>query len=100
MAQLPQAGPGRPTMWRPVVGVLIRVAASVTVLFAVYYLVPTKSSGEHSDLPWLILELVIFGLVVAIQVPLIVKSKYPKLRAVEALSVTVPLFLLVFSRIW
>ena len=100
MAQLPQAGPGRPTMWRPVGGVLIRVATSVTVLFAVYYLVPTKSSGEHSDLPWLILELVIFGLVVAIQVPLIVKAKYPKLRAVEALSVTVPLFLLVFSRIY
>ena len=79
---------------------LIRVTVSVTVLLAVYYLVPTKSSGEDSDLPWLILELVIFGVVVAIQVPAIVKAKYPKLRAVEALAVTVPLFLLIFSRIY
>jgi voltage-gated potassium channel len=43
---------------------------------------------------------VIFGVVVAIQVPRIVKSKYPKLRAIEALAVTVPLFLLIFSRIY
>ena len=71
-----------------------------TVLLAVYYLVPTKSSGEDSDLPWLILDLVIFGLVVAVQVPVIVRAKYPRLRAVEALAVTVPLFLLIFSRIY
>src|SRR6201989_951541 len=83
-----------------VVGLLIRVTISATVLFAAYYLVPTKSSGEHSDLPWLILELAIFGVVVAIQVPTIVKAKYPKLRAIEALAVTVPLFLLIFSRIY
>ena len=87
-------------MWKPVVGMLIRVTVSATVLLAVYYLVPTKGSGEDSDLPWLILELVIFGVVVAIQVPAIVKAKYPKLRAIEALAVTVPLFLLIFSRIY
>jgi hypothetical protein len=87
-------------MWKLVVGLLIRVTVSATVLLAVYYLVPTKSSGEGSDLPWLILDLVIFGLVVAVQVPVIVKSKYPRLRAVEALAVTVPLFLLIFSRIY
>ncbi len=100
MAQLPQGGPGTPSRWRLVVGVLIRATSSVAVLLAVYYLVPTKSSGEDSDLPWLIAEMVIFGLVVAIQVPLIVKAKYPKARAVEALAVTVPLFLLIFSRIY
>jgi UDP-N-acetylmuramyl pentapeptide phosphotransferase/UDP-N-acetylglucosamine-1-phosphate transferase len=87
-------------MWKPVVGMLIRVTISATVLFAVYYLVPTKGSGEHSDLPWLILELAIFGVVVAIQVAIIVKAKYPKLRAIEALAVTVPLFLLIFARIY
>jgi UDP-N-acetylmuramyl pentapeptide phosphotransferase/UDP-N-acetylglucosamine-1-phosphate transferase len=79
---------------------LIRVTVSVTVLLAVYYLVPTKTSGEGSDVPWLILEMVIFGVVVAVQLPAIVKSEYPKLRAVEALAVTVPLFLLIFSRIY
>jgi len=87
-------------MWKLVVGLLIRVTISVTVLLAVYYLIPTKSSGEDSDVPWLILDLVIFGLVVAIQVPAIIKAKYPKLRAIEALAVTAPLFLLIFSRIY
>ena len=77
-----------------------RVTISVTILFAAYYLVPTKGTGEDSDLPWLILDLLIFGVVVAIQVPAIIKAKYPKLRAIEALAVTVPLFLLIFSRIY
>ena len=99
MTQLPQSAPTR-SMWKLVVGMLIRVTVSVTILFAAYYLVPTKGSGEDSDLPWLILDLVIFGVVVAIQVPIIVKAKYPKLRAIEALAVTVPLFLLIFSRIY
>jgi hypothetical protein len=87
-------------MWKLVVGMLIRVTISVTILFAAYYLVPTKGTGEDSDLPWLILDLVIFGVVVAIQVPAIIKAKYPKLRAIEALAVTVPLFLLIFSRVY
>src|SRR3954447_16934844 len=98
MTQLPQSAPDGRSMWRLVVGLLIRVNVSATVLLAVYCLVPTKGSGDDSDLPWLILDLVIFGLVVAVQVPVIVKAKYPRLRAVEALAVTVPLFLLIFSR--
>ncbi len=32
--------------------------------------------------------------------PAIVRSKYPNLRAIEALAVTVPLFLLIFARIY
>jgi voltage-gated potassium channel len=99
MTQLPQSAPIR-SMWKLVVGMLIRVTISVTILFAAYYLVPTKGTGEDSDLPWLILDLVIFGVVVAIQVPAIIKAKYPKLRAIEALAVTVPLFLLIFSRVY
>jgi voltage-gated potassium channel len=100
MTQLPQSAPIGRSMWKLVVGMLIRVTVSVTILFAAYYLVPTKGSGEDSDLPWLILELVIFGVVVAIQIPAIIKAKYPNLRAIEALAVTVPLFLLIFSRIY
>src|SRR6476659_8422055 len=61
MTQLPQSAAFGRSTWKLVVGLLIRVTISATVLFAAYYLVPTKSSGEHSDLPWLILELAIFG---------------------------------------
>jgi ion channel len=100
MTHLPQSGPSGHTMWKPVVAMLIRVAVSATVLLGAYYLVPTKRSGEDSDLPWLMLDLVIFGAVVGVQVPAIIKAKYPKLRAIEALAVTVPLFLLIFSRMY
>src|SRR6478672_7021500 len=79
MTQLPLSAPDGGSMWRLVVGLLIRVTVSATVLLAVYYLVPTKSGGDDSDLPWLILDLVIFGLVVAVQVPVIVRAKYPRL---------------------
>jgi voltage-gated potassium channel len=100
MTQLPQSAPSGRGMWKPIVGMLIRVTVSAAALFAAYYFVPTKGGGEDSDLPWLILELVIFGAVVAIQVPAIIKAKHPNLRAIEALAVTVPLFLLTFSRIY
>lgn len=82
------------------VGVLLRVTLSITLLFVAYYLIPTKGAGDGSDVPWLILELVVFALIVALQVPIIVKADYPILRAVESLAVTIPLFLLIFSRIY
>lgn len=41
-----------------------------------------------------------FGIVVAIQVPAIVKARYPVLRAVEALALTIMLYLLIFARVY
>jgi len=75
---------------------LLRVTLSVSVLVVAYSLIPTKSSGEGSDVPWLILELCVFGAVVGIQLPAIIKSKHPVLRAAEALAILVPLYLLIF----
>ena len=78
----------------------LRVSVSVSLLFLAYFLIPTRSSGDDSDVPWLILELSVFGVVVGVQVPAIVRAKYPILRAVESLAVVVPLYLLIFSRIY
>jgi hypothetical protein len=99
MTYLP-ADPARRRMWKPVAWMLIRLTITVAVMLAAYTYIPVKGGGDQSDLPWLLLDLAIFGLVVAVQIPMIVKSKYPILRAVEALAVTVPLFLLAFSRIY
>ena len=60
---------------------LLRVTLSVSVLLVAYSLIPTKSSGEGSDVPWLILELCVFGVVVGILLAAIVKAKYPVLRS-------------------
>jgi voltage-gated potassium channel len=79
---------------------LLRITLSLSLLFGAYYLIPTGSLSEGSDLPWLILELGVFAVVVAVQVPAIVKAKYPILRAVEALTILIPLFLLIFARIY
>ena len=76
-----QSGPSMPTSrrsaWELGLLVLLRVTLSASLLFTAYYLIPTKSAGEGSDAPWLILELCVFGVVVGIQVPAIVKAKYP-----------------------
>lgn len=87
-------------MAKLVVFMLLRIAVTVVLLFGAYYLIPTRGEGGDSDLPWLVLELAVFAVIVAIQIPAIIKSKYPRLRAVESLAVTVPLFLLIFSRIY
>ncbi len=100
LPDLPATAPRGRTAWKVGVFVLLRVTLTIALLFAAYYLIPTVAEGGDSDLPWLIAALAVFGVVVGIQVPAIVKSKYPNLRAIEALAVTVPLFLLIFARIY
>ena len=90
---------GRPG-WKLGLLVLLRTTLSVSALFAAYFLIPTRRPEEGSDLPWLILELGVFAVIVAIQVPAIVKAKYPILRAVESMAVVIPLYLLIFARIY
>lgn len=100
MTALPELPASRRTTVKVVAGVVLRVIASITLLFTAYYLIPTRGDGGESDLPWLVLALAIFAVIVGVQVPAIVKSDYPVARAVEALSVTIPLFLLIFARIY
>ncbi|MGS0686621.1 potassium channel family protein [Nakamurella sp. GG22] len=79
----------------------VRITLSLVVLFSVYFFIPTKQVGsEQSDVPYVLLELLIFGAVVAFQVPAIVKAKYPILRAVEALTLVIAFYLLIFARIY
>jgi hypothetical protein len=101
MAQLGSSMPtSRRDVWKLGLLMLLRVVLSVSVLLLAYSLIPTKSSSGGSDLPWLFLELGVFGVVVGIQVPAIVQARHPVLRAVEAMAVLVPLYLLIFARIY
>jgi hypothetical protein len=86
--------------WRLAALVLLRVLVSMAMLFAAYFLIPTRRSGTGSDVPWLILELFVFGVVVAIQVPAIVNAKYPVVRAVETMAILITVYLLIFSRVY
>ena len=87
--------------WRLGGLVLLRVLASMTLLFAAYFLIPTRSAGgQGSDWPWLVLQLCVFAVIVAIQVPAIVNAKYPILRAVETMAILITVYLLIFARIY
>jgi hypothetical protein len=77
-----------------------QIIVSIAVLGAMYFLVPTQEPGQGSDLPWLLLELGLFAVVVALQVPAILHAKFPILRAAITLGVLVPLYLLVFARLY
>jgi hypothetical protein len=75
----------------------LRAAGSAAVLLAIYYVLPL----DHSA-PWVAVTALVIGLaaligLVAYQVRTISRSRYPGLRALEALAFTIPLFLLLFS---
>jgi voltage-gated potassium channel len=80
--------------------VLLRVTLSLVALFVTYFLLPVRSRGGGAEVFWLVIELLIFGAVVGIQVPAIIRSRHPILRAVEAVAILIPLYLLIFARIY
>jgi len=98
LPDLPTASRG--AMAKQAFWMVARIVLTVGLLLAAYFYIPTRADTDDSDLPWLILELAVFGVIVGIQVAAIIKAKYPVLRAVEALAATIPLFLLIFSRIY
>jgi Ion channel len=75
---------------------LLRAGLSATALVALYYVLPLDGAGTRVALGLVVGLLVFIGLV-AFQVWQIARSNYPRLRAIEALSTALPLFLVVFA---
>jgi hypothetical protein len=69
--------------------------ATSVALVVLYYLLPL----DHvNNVPvTLVVALIILAAVAVLQVQVIRRSAYPALRAIEALSATLPLFLLLFA---
>jgi voltage-gated potassium channel len=87
----------RPVPVGKIARAVLRALGSVAVLVAIYYLLPLDHSAR-----WLAITMLVIGLValiglVAYQVRTIIASSFPGLRAVEALAISVPLFLLLFA---
>lgn len=85
----------RATVWT-----VVRLCATVTGLLLAYLLLPTQADTGTSDVPWVILSLVVYVAVAGWQIPAILRSRFPMLRAVEALTVVITLFLLMFARLY
>jgi voltage-gated potassium channel len=79
-----------------VVRSLLRSASVAVLLVLIYYLLPLDRGG-HAALAWLAVGLVAVAAVLAFQVQAIIRARHPRLRAIGALAVGVPLLLVVFA---
>jgi hypothetical protein len=66
----------------------------------IYYLLPLNRSSTWAAVTILVIGLVLFIALIAFQVRSIVRSRFPALRAIEALATSIPLFLLLFASVY
>ncbi len=88
----------RPTRRRRVIlHSIVRALLTTTALVVLYYLLPLDRPLSTSTGVRLAVGLLVFTTVVSIQVWQIAHSPYPRLRAVESVAASLPLFLLLFA---
>ena len=87
--------PSPPGYWRPVTLGLLRSLGTTVVLVGLYYLLPLDhiKNVRLTLVTGLLLLLAVTGW----QLQAITRARYPSVRAVEALTTTVPWFLLLFA---
>ena len=76
---------------------VLRTVGSTAALVALYYLLPLDHSSTGTAVTILVIGLLGFIGLVAFHARAITRSPFPRLRAVEALAISVPLFLLLFA---
>lgn len=82
---------------RLMVGVVIRALLTVTVLVALYYAMPIDGEWRLSAGLRAVAGLALFLVVLTWQIRTVLRSKHPGIRAIEAVALTIPLFLLLFA---
>ncbi|MGH2700746.1 MAG: potassium channel family protein [Actinomycetota bacterium] len=82
---------------RHLVLALLRALLTATVLVALYYLLPLDGEWRISSALRMVIGLALFVAVLIWQIRKVLTSRHPGLRAIEALAVTLPLFLLLFA---
>jgi voltage-gated potassium channel len=79
---------------------LLRATLTAAVLVVLYYTVPVGGAMDAPTVALLLAGLLLFAVVITWQIRAIVGSRYPGLRAVEALASAIPLFLLLFAMVY
>ena len=82
---------------RLIIGAVLRGLVITTVLVVLYYLLPLDRPWGTDTAVRLLIGLLVFAGLAAWQVRAIIGSRYPGLRAAEALGLIVPLYLLLFA---
>jgi len=96
-ATAPPAQPQARPPSRAIARTVLRAAGTVAALIAVYYLLPLDHASTPAAVTMLIIGLITFIALVAFHVRSILRSPFPQLRAIEALAINIPLFLLLFA---
>ena len=99
-AAAPRTGLGTLPRWqrrRVVTIALVRTALSGAVLVLIYFTIPLSQLTEGGAALLLTAGLIGVAVVLALQIRATITSSYPALQAVEALGLSVPLILLLFS---
>jgi hypothetical protein len=76
---------------------VMRPALIIVGLLLLYYLLPLWDRHTRATALSLVLGLVLVSVVLAWQIRVISTARYPRVRAIEALSLSGPLFILVFA---
>ena len=76
---------------------MLRAAGASAALVVIYYLLPLDRSSAGAAVTMLVTGLVALIALITFQVRSILVSRFPGLRAVEALATSIPLFLLLFA---
>ena len=80
-----------------IVAAAARSLLTTALLVLLYYIMPVHEGLQLGSLLRLLVVIALFVVVLAWQIRRILNSKQPGIRAIEALAVTVPLFLLLFA---
>jgi hypothetical protein len=81
---------------RPVVRTVARSLLTSTLIVLLYFLLPLRPDNPASYL-WLCGGLLLVAVLVVWQVLQILAARHPRLRAVEAVATTLPLYLILFA---
>ncbi|WP_052434437.1 potassium channel family protein [Streptacidiphilus melanogenes] len=82
---------------RRITWMALRATGSVAALVTLYYVLPLDHSSLPATIAMLLVGLAGFVALVVFQVGTIVRSTFPVVRAVGALAICVPFFLLLFA---
>ena len=85
---------------RLVVAVSLRAIGTIALVMAVYFLLPLDHTFDSETVIGLNLGVLALFAIVGWQVRKITRSDYPTIRAVEALALIIPLYVLLFATLY
>ena len=80
-----------------IAGAVLRTLLGTAVLVVLYYLLPLNQPWDAATAARLLVGLPVFAGVMVWQIRAVIGSRYPAMRAFEALGLIVPLYLLLFA---